>query len=567
MDSRTLAAARGDRPADLLFRRARVVNVLTAEIEATDVAVSGGVVVGVGPGYDAETIQDLDGAYLAPSWIDAHVHIESSMVTPGQFARAVVPRGTTTVVVDPHEIANVHGTRGIDYMLAASAGLPLDVQVQVPSCVPATDMGTAGAELPAEALTPFLDRDHVLGLAEVMNYPGVIHGDPGVHAKLRAFAGRPIDGHAPGVRGRALNAYVTGGPRTDHECTDPDEATEKLRRGLWVFFREATNARNLDALLPALTDGTAHRICLCTDDRQPSDLLDHGGIDAMLRRIVEAGVDPIVALRLATSNPAQCHGLTDRGAIAPGRRADLCILDDLDGFRPREVYTAGRRVAAEGRLVTALPDAVPAPAPRVEIDIEPSRLSVPVEGTRLRVIRAIPDQLITGHEIWSPTLREQHAVADPERDLAKLAVAERHGRTGGIGLGFVTGLGLVRGALAGTVAHDHHNLIMAGADDVSMVTAARAVAAVGGGLAVALGDEVLALLALPVGGLMSEAPIEQVRTEFDALLEAARDLGCSVHDPFMALSFLALEVIPSLKLTDQGLVDVDAFASVPLWVG
>ncbi|MBT8334966.1 MAG: adenine deaminase, partial [Gemmatimonadetes bacterium] len=521
----------------------------------------------LGSGYDAETIVDLDGAYLAPSWIDAHVHIESSMVTPAQFARAVVPRGTTTVVVDPHEIANVHGAQGIDYMLAASADLPLDVQVQIPSCVPATDMGTAGAELPAEALAPFRDRNRVLGLAEVMNYPGVIYGDPGVHAKLRAFSGRPIDGHAPGVRGRALNAYVASGPRTDHECTDPDEATEKLRRGLWVFFREATNARNLDALLPALTDGTAHRICLCTDDRQPADLLDQGGIDAMLRRVVAAGVDPIVALRLATANPAQCHGLTDRGAIAPGRRADLCVLEELGGFRPREVYAAGRRVAVQGRLVTALPDPVPAPAPRVEIDLEPSRLRVPAEGTRLRVIRAVPDQLITGHEVWSPSVREHHAVADPERDLAKLAVAERHGRTGGVGLGFVTGLGLARGALAGTVAHDHHNLIMAGADDVSMVTAARAVAAVGGGLAVAVGHDVLARLPLPVGGLMSEAPIEQVRSEFDALLEAARDLGCSVHDPFMALSFLALEVIPSLKLTDQGLVDVDAFAPVPLWVG
>jgi adenine deaminase len=567
VDTRILAAARGDRPADLLFRRARVVNVLTAEIEATDVAVTAGVVVGVGPGYDGETVVDLDGAYLAPSWIDAHVHIESSMVTPAQFARAVVPRGTTTVVVDPHEIANVHGARGIDYMLAASDDLPLDVQVQVPSCVPATDMGTAGADLPADELAPFLGRERVLGLAEVMNYPGVIHADPGVHAKLRAFAGRPIDGHAPGVRGRALNAYVAGGPRTDHECTDPDEATEKLRRGLWVFFREATNARNLDALLPALTAGSAHRICLCTDDRQPADLLDHGGIDVMLRRIVAAGVDPMVALRLATANPAQCHGLVDRGAIAPGRRADLCVLDDLEGFRPREVYVSGRRVAVDGALVSELPAPVPAPEPRVRIEVGADRLRVPAEGSRLRVIRAVPDQLITGHEIWSPTLRDGEAVADPGRDLAKLAVAERHGRTGGIGLGFVTGLGLTRGALAGTVAHDHHNLIMAGADDASMVTAARAVADMGGGLAVASDGRVLARLPLPVGGLMSEEPIERVRADFDALLDAARGLGCSIHDPFMALSFLGLEVIPSLKLTDQGLVDVDAFARVPLWVG
>ena len=542
-------------------------NVFTSEVETTDVAIVRGTIVGLGDGYTAETTVDLDGAYLVPGWIDAHVHIESSMVTPAEFARAVVPRGTTTVVVDPHEIANVHGLEGVDYMLAASAGIPLDVQVQIPSCVPATPMGTAGAELSADDLATFIGRERVLGLAEVMNFPGVIHGDPGVHAKITAFEGHPIDGHAPGVRARALNAYVAGGPRSDHECTAPDEATEKLRRGLWVFFREATNARNLDALLPALTAGTAHRICLCTDDRQPADLLDEGGIDAMLRRIVAAGVDALTAIRLATLNPATCFGLTDRGAIAPGRRADLCVLDDLSEFRPRAVYTSGELAAEDGRLVAALPARTAPPAPRVRVELDEARLRIEVGGARHRVIRAIPDQLITSHEIWSPTAREGAAVADPDRDLAKLAVAERHGRTGGVGLGFVTGLGLRRGALAGTVAHDHHNLIMAGVDDRSMVTAARAVAAAGGGLAVALHDEVVAELPLPVGGLMSEARIDDVRAEFDALLEAARALGCAVHDPFMALSFLALEVIPSLKLTDQGLVDVDAFAPVPLWVG
>lgn len=566
MDPSLLPCSRGDEPSDLLFRGGRVANVFTGELEEVDVAVAGGYVVGLGRGYEATEVIDLDGAVLTPGLIDAHVHIESSMAVPAEFARGVIPRGTTTAVVDPHEIANVHGTDGIQYMLDASEGLPLDVLVQLPSCVPATHMGTAGASLSAEDLTPFRGRARVLGLAEVMNFPGVIHGDPDVHRKLAAFSAYPIDGHAPGVTGRTLNAYVASGPFTDHECTTAAEAQEKLRRGLWVFFREATNARNLDALLPVLNVTTAGRICLCTDDRQPTDLLDDGGIDHMVRRIIAAGHDPVLALRLATLNPSQCYGLVDRGAIAPGRRADLVVTESLDDFRPTHVFTRGALVARQGEYVAGPASVVRSPRPSVQVDLTIERLAAEPGHGQIRVIRAMENQLVTGHEVWTPTLREGRAVADPERDLCKLAVLERHGVHGGAGIGFVTGLGLKSGALAGTVAHDHHNLIVCGVDDASMVTAAQAVADMQGGLAVARGDRVLATLALPVAGLMSDEPIEAIAANLRELLGAAQELGSGVHDPFMALSFLGLEVIPSLKLTDQGLVDVDAFASVGLWV-
>jgi adenine deaminase len=565
--SRLLAVARGDEPADLVLRGGRVADVFTGSLLDTDVALAEGRVAGLGGDYRGREVVELEGAVVAPGWIDAHVHVESSLAVPHQFARAVLPRGTTTVVTDPHEIANVHGVEGIRYMLDASEGLPLQVLVQLPSCVPATPMGTAGATLEADDLVPLLAHPRVLGLAEVMNFPGAIQGDAGVMAKLDAVRGRPVDGHAPGVRGRALNAYVAAGPASDHECTSPEEAVEKLQRGLVVFIREATNARNLEALLPVVTPATLGRICLCTDDRVPADLLDEGGIDHMLRRLVAAGHEPLVALRMATLDPATFFGLHDRGAVAPGRRADLVVVDDLAGFRPRAVYVEGRQVAAGGRPGSwSEPGATP-PAPRVRAEATADAFRIPARaGARIRVIRAVPDQLVTGHEEWAPTLRDGEAVADPERDLLKLAVLERHGRSGGIGLGFVTGLGLRAGALAGTVAHDHHNLIVCGASDSAMVAAARAVIDAGGGLAVADGNGDTRVLPLPVGGLMSAAPIEEIRERMDVLRDRARALGATVHDPFMALSFLGLEVIPALKLTDQGLVDVERFAPIPLWV-
>ncbi|MEJ2216305.1 MAG: adenine deaminase [Gemmatimonadota bacterium] len=561
-----LAVARGDRPADAVFRNGRVVNVFTAEVEEVDVAVAGPWIAGLGA-YDGVEVVDLDGAWLLPGLIDAHVHIESSMATPPEFARAVVPRGTTTVVSDPHEIANVHGLAGIRFMLEASEGLPLSVFVMASSCVPATHMGTAGAELDAAALAALAEHPRVLGLAELMNFPGAIHGDDGVLAKLRAFAGRVVDGHAPGVTGRALNAYIAAGPGSDHECTTADEATEKLRRGMFVFLRQATNAQNLLELLPALTPANRRRVALCTDDRQPPDLLDEGGIDAMLRMVVERGVDPVEAVRLATLNPAEYFGLRDRGAIAPGRRADLLVVRDLEALAVEDVYAAGRHVAHAGDVV-AWPD-VPRPeppAPSMRVDVDRVDLSIPARDGSVRVIGAVPNQIVTERGEARPTVRDGVVVADPGRDLLKIVVVERHMGSGRTGVGLVSGIGLERGAIAGTVAHDHHNVIAIGANDADMHAAIAAVAGMGGGLVVVDDGVVAASLPLPVGGLMSREPIVAIRRNLDAVVAAARRLGSPLHDPFMAMAFLALEVIPSLKITDRGLIDVDVFAPVSLWV-
>ncbi|RMH18967.1 MAG: adenine deaminase [Gemmatimonadetes bacterium] len=561
-----LAVARGDRPADVVLAGGRVANVFTGELIEADVALAGEVVAGVGSDLEGERVVDVTGAVVAPGLIDAHVHIESSMVTPYEFARAVVPRGTTTVVTDPHEIANVHGLEGIRYMLDASEGLGLTVFVMASSCVPATDMGTAGARLDAEALATLLDHPRVLGLAEVMNFPGAILGDAEVHAKLTAFRGRPVDGHAPGVAGRWLDAYTLAGAESDHECTTAEEAMERLRRGMWVFFREATNARNLDALLPVLDAHTAQRVCLCTDDRQPPDLLDEGGIDAMVRRVVAHGHDPVAALRLATLNPALRFGLADRGAVAPGRRADLVVLDDLASFTVREVWAGGRPVAMDGAPILGPPPTVRPPTPVMTVDAGALDLTLPDRGGAARVIRVLPDQIVTGHEVERPTVRDGLVVADPGRDLLRVVVVERHTGSGRVGQGLVRGFGLERGALAGTVAHDHHNVIAVGVDETSLRTAIARVAALGGGLVVAEGERVRAELPLPVGGLMSLRPVEAVADELRALLRAAAALGSRLHDPFMAMSFVGLEVIPALKITDRGLVDVEAFRPVDLWV-
>jgi adenine deaminase len=565
-----IAVARGDRAPDLVLRNARIVNVFTAEIEQGDVALAGPWIACIGRVPHAHRELDLGGRYLAPGFIDAHVHIESSLALPYEFARAVVPRGTTTVVCDPHEIANVHGLAGIEYMLAASDGIPLDVRVMASSCVPATPLATAGATLGVAELASLRHHPRVPGLAEVMNFPGVVGGDPVVWSKLDAFTGSVIDGHAPRLSGPALAAYIAAGPASDHECTTPAEALEKLRRGMTVFLREATNARNLRDLLPALTPANLRRAALCTDDRQPPDLLDDGGIDHMIRVLVEHGIAPIEAIRLATLNPAEYFGLHDRGAIAPGRRADLIAFDTLD--RPVVDWVmAGGKLVAEHGIATAwvAPPEVPAPPPSMRVDWQAVRFEIASPGNtdaRARVIRVIPDQLLTGEEHVTPSVHDDKVLADPARDILKIAVIERHAGSGRTGLGLVAGMGLQRGAIAGSVAHDHHNIIVIGADDVSMHTAARAVAAMSGGLTVVDGDTVTARLPLPIAGLMSAAPIEQIRTELEAVVAAARALGSPLHDPFMAMSFLGLEVIPALKLTDRGLVHVESMKLVDLWV-
>lgn len=562
-----VASARGDEPADLLLKNARVLQLGSGEIEETDVAVTGSRIVGLGKGYSAWETVDLEGGFLAPGFIDAHLHIESTLVPPREFARAVVPRGVTTVVIDPHEIANVLGLEGIRFMLRDAAGVPLDLFAMAPSCVPASHLSTSGAVLEVGQLAGLLAEPGVLGLGEVMNYPGVVQANEALLAKIRAFHGRVIDGHAPGLSGCHLNAYCAAGIDSDHECTTAAEAREKLRRGMWVYIREGTSARNLAALLPLVSATTERRFCFCTDDRDLSDLAGEGSIDHLVRRAVAAGVDPLVAFRMATLNPAERFGLGDRGAVAPGRRADLVVFRDLAQPRPERVYKNGKLVALDGRPLWPRGERdARGMANTIRIDWTNLDFAIPLRGRRIRVIGVLPGQIVT-EQLRLETRSEQgRAVADPARDLAKIAVIERHHASGRLSLGFVRGLGLQRGALAGTVAHDHHNLIVAGVDDCSMMTAARAVADAGGGLAAAHGEELLALLPLPIAGLMSDQPLERVLAQDGALLASAHALGSPLHDPFLTLGFLGLEVIPALKITDRGLVDVEQFSLVPLFL-
>ena len=567
--TRVLAVARGDAPADLALDGGRVVNVFTHEILEQSVAVVDGIIAAVGETRDARERIDLGGRLLLPGLIDAHVHLESSMVVPSEFARAVVPRGTTTVVCDPHEIANVAGLDGVRWMLDASADLPLDVLVMAPSCVPATDLATSGARLTVANLEILAGEPRVLGLAEVMNVPGAVLGDPEVQAKLDTFAGRPVDGHGPGLGGRWLDAYIACGIGSDHECLTADEATEKLRRGMRVFLRESTGAKNLIDLLPAVTAATLPRCALCTDDRHPHDLLDEGHIDHLVRLAIEHGLDPVEAVCLATLSAADAFGLNDRGAVAPGRRADLVVCSDLARFRAEMVFTGGRMAARDGEPIgdwpTVDPGGLSLPA-AMAVDVNALDFRVPAAGSSYRVIGIVPGQIVTEHLVEELSVENGSVLPDPAHDIVTLAVIERHHGSGNLGVGFVRGLGLRRGAIAGTVAHDHHNLVVAGCDETSMRSAAAAAVAMGGGLVAVDGERVVAQLPLPVAGLMSDRSLTEVRAGLDDLVTAARKLGCTHPDPFMILSFLALEVIPALKLTDRGLVDVERFELVPVVV-
>ncbi len=559
--------ARGDRPAAVLLKNARLVNVYTGEIYQTDIAIRRSRIVGLGKGYEAEDEIDLKGKFVAPGYIDAHVHIESSMCTPREFAKAVIPHGVTSAITDPHEIANVLGLEGISFMLDRAKHGPLSVYVMASSCVPATHMETAGAQLEAYDIEHLRGNPWVLGLAEMMNYPGVVNADPIVLEKLEAFEKTIIDGHCPGLSGKQLNAYIAAGIRSDHECTTVEEAREKLRLGMQLFIREATNAHNLLALLPVVTPENSRRICFCTDDCHPADLIDQGSIDHMVRLAIQQGVDPVTAIRMGTLNTAEYFGLKDRGGIAPGLRADLFIFSDLNNPIPEQVYRGGYLVAKNGKMLPIEETRRPV-ALRSSMNIrwDSVDFAIPAQGTQIRVIGSIPEQVATEHRIEEAKCVDGYAVSDTERDILKMAVIERHRSTGNMGKGFIHGIGLKRGAIAGTVAHDHHNLVVIGVDDESMMAAARAVEQMGGGLVAVNGQERLAQLPLPVAGLMSDRPIAEVREAIDQLLGTAKELGSPLHDPFMAMSFMALEVIPSLKLTDVGLVDVDKFDLVDLFV-
>ncbi len=563
-----IAAAKGDVPADLLFVNCRIVNVFSGEIITGSVAVSDGYIAGIGD-YPAEKTVDLKNRFLCPGFIDSHVHIESSMTSVAEFAKAVVCKGTTTVVADPHEIANVMGCAGIDYMLRSAENLPVNIFFTLPSCVPATAMETAGAMLDADTLASFLTRDRIVALAEMMNFPGVIFRDPSVLKKIRnAFAaGKPVDGHSPGLSGKDLNAYIAAGISSDHECISAAEAMEKLRAGMHIMIREGTGAKNLKDLLPVVNEKTAHRIMWCTDDRHPDDICDEGHIDFIIRKAIQSGLDPVTAIQIGTVNPARYFGRKHLGAIAPGRKADMVVFSDLDHPLPEAVYTSGALTASGGEIVSGIdfPDALDCPS-AMNVNAGGIDFSIFADTEKIRVIELLPGQVVTRQREDRVTVKDGMAVSDTSRDILKIAVIERHKATGNIGKAFVSGFGFKKGAIASSVAHDSHNIIVVGTNDPDMEIAVARIIEMNGGLTAACNGKVIAELPLPIAGLMSDKPLETVRSLMDTMLRAVQEMNATVPDPFMLLSFLALPVIPELKITDRGLFDVNQFAHVPLFV-
>ncbi|MDI9497278.1 MAG: adenine deaminase [Bacillota bacterium] len=590
-EARLIRVARGLEPADLLLRNARVVNVFTLSVEPRDVCIVEGRIACLLPAGSADgdgvtEICDLDGAFLAPALIDGHLHIESSMLTPPELAAAVVPHGTGTIIADPHEIANVVGGDGIDYMLELSENLPLDVRIALPSSVPATPLDDAGAVLDAGRLRPYYERERVIGLAEVMDHTALFAGDDDLLAKL---ADAPhIDGHGPGLTGRDLQAYVAAGCLTDHESTNMAEAREKLALGQWVMIREGTAAPNLAALIELFEPPWDSRCLLVSDDRHPGDLLRDGHIDASLRRAIELGADPLRALRMATLHAAQCFGLDDRGAVSPGRLADLISFASFVDFRADRVWHRGRLVARGGGLLAPLRTKARSQTDRAtryarifrSMNVGPlTEQDFSVRFTereetalfkgrlRLRAIELVPHSLLTLERLLPVRIREGLIPGvDPEQDIVRLAVLERHHRTGQFGLGYLHGYGLKSGAIASSIAHDSHNLIVAGTNERDMLLAARAVIQMQGGLAVADGGCVRGQLALPVAGLMSTESAAVVAAALEELKRLARDLGTAADiDPFMTLSFVSLPVIPALRLLPRGLVSVAEGRLLPVY--
>jgi adenine deaminase len=558
---RRLAVARGDEPADAVVRGGRVLSVFTREWLDADVAIVDGMIAAVGSYSGAETI-DAAGRYVVPGFIDAHMHLESVKLLVDEFARLVLPLGTTAVVADPHEIANVLGSDGVHWLHDASADLQLEVFFMAPSCVPASIFESPRRPLALGDLEALMRRRRVLGLAEMMNFPGVIAGDASELDKLELEGAQHVDGHAPGVLGPSLQAYAAAGIRSDHEALTVEEGRERLRAGMWLLIREASMARNLQALLPLVSEYGPGRIAFCTDDRDPDDIADNGHVNGMVRDAVAAGIDPADALLMASLHPAQWHGLRNHGAVAPGYVADLLLLPDLELFAPDVVLKRGRAIDEIARA--DVPEWV-----RQTVRIAPvgiDDLAIAAKGGSVRAIGLVEDQVVTESLVREPLIVDGRVLADPDRDLVKLAVVERHLGTGRIGLGLVSGSGLHGGALASTVAHDAHNIVVVGVDDHDMARGVRRLSEIGGGVVVVEDGGVRAELALPVAGLLSEAPLDEVVAASRGCIEAAAKLGCTLESPFQTLAFLALSVIPSLKITDAGLVDVDRFELVPLRV-
>jgi len=562
-----IRVASGDGMADLLIKNGRVVDVFSGQIEKRDVAIFGGVIIGFGD-YPAREIIDVKGDFLCPGLIDGHVHIESSMVTIPEFARAVLPNGTTSVIIDPHEIANVVGQEGIRFMAESARGVPLNVFMMIPSCVPATLMETSGAALKAADLKPLLKEPWAIGLAEMMNFPGVIFCDPKVLKKIEIAKGKRIDGHAPMLSGKGLYAYLTAGIRSDHECTTPKEAKEKLKNGMWIMIREGTTARNLRSLIPLVHSKNSRRFFFVTDDRHPKELLEEGHIDSMVRQSIQWGLDPILAIQMATLNAAEYFRLDDLGAVAPGQRADIISFEHLGRFQIKKVFKDGKLVAENGKMLFAPIRQRKSLRLKGTVRVKPLKKDAFLlrSGQSLaKIIQLIPDQIVTKKVMKRILLNQGVAYPNLKEDILKIVVVERHKATGNIGIGFVQGFGLKKGAIGSSVAHDSHNIVLVGTNDADMLKAVEVIQTMKGGLAAVLDGKVLASLPLPVAGLMSEAPIAQANHQLEALLRAAKTLGCKIPDPFMTLSFLSLPVIPELKLTDKGLVDVNQFKFVPLF--
>lgn len=565
--SNIINVARGFEKADLVIKNANIVNVLSEEIHKADIAIKDGIIAGIGENYSGEKEIDIQGAYVTPSFIDGHVHLESTMMLPSEFAKVALPAGTTTVIIDPHEISNVLGLHGISFMHEAVKNLPLDVYTMLPSCVPATPFETSGFDLNSYDLSLLIDKPWVLGLAEMMNFPGVLNQDNNVMAKLELAKsrGKCIDGHAPYLHGKDLCAYIASGVKSDHECTTPDEAIEKLRLGMYVMIREGTAAKDLDALMPVLKTCNTRKCIFVTDDRHPADLKEH--INGMVKRAVEAGVDPVKAVQIASLNTAEYFGLKNLGAIAPGYKADLLILPDLKTFKPDLVIKNGVVAAENGKLIAELPENE-ALAVRNSVNVRwitPEDFRIEANGSKVTALEVIPHQLITKSVVSEVKIEDGNAVSNIDNDTLKICVIERHRATGNIGKGFVKGFNLKCGAIASTVAHDSHNMIVIGTNDADMYAAAVALIKCKGGKVVVKDGEVISELPLPIAGLMSDRDFDYVVNKCEELNKTAHSIGCRIEDPFMTMGFLSLPVIPELKVTDKGVFDTNKFDFIDIF--
>jgi len=569
LNRKQIQAASGAIPADIVIRNGQVIDVFNLKIIHAEVAITDGLIVGIGGHYEGETIIDAKGRFVAPGLIDAHVHIESSMTTPSQFAKAVLPHGVTTVIADPHEIANVSGVKGIQFMLDDSEQIPLDVRIMLPSCVPATPFEQAGAILTAHDLRPFYNHPRVLGLAEVMDFPSVKNCANDMIAKLADAKARKkiIDGHGAGLDNTGLNIYRTAGISTDHECTNADEALERIRRGFYVMIREGSAAKNMKALLHAVTPRNSHRFLLCTDDKHLDELLDEGSIDASIRLATNLGLDPLIGIQMGSINAAQCFGMFTKGAIAPGYDADFLLLDSLEDFRIFETYVLGQLVARQGQYIG--PELLPHQhasylkrtlrLPKITRE----QLQIPIKNGTANVIGIIPNSIVTDHLMARVNVKDGYFLPCTDSDFLKLAVIERHHGSGKIGLGIVKGFGLKTGAVAATIAHDSHNLMVTGTNDRDILTAIQAVEKLQGGIAIVADGQILASLPLPIGGLMSDVPLPEISNGIRSLSQALIAIGFDGNFDFLlTLAFLSLPVIPSLKLTSSGLFDVMNFEEI-----